>query len=170
MSKQNSTKGEIPLAIWLPVVGALVGTLLMAVVGPVVLENYKRTPTPPSPTPSPTPSCIKASDIIVTFRIFTDKREIDTLSSGEIALIEPGLTVYLQAKITHVFAGRTLPEFTYTWTNTGIGTDGSLLHTAGSTIDYRSGRSVITDAVSMQLSQPSCPALAPYPFFIMPKP
>ncbi len=149
-------------------VGAAVVVAALIIGGAIVAPQIiNRTPMPPSPTPSPTPSCISADDIIVAFHIVKGTSEIATLSSGETAFLDPGLTVYLQAEITSV-ADRALPPLECTWTNTGIATDGSLLHNAGCRIDYRSGRSV--DAVSMQLTQPSCPAFAPYPFFITPKP
>ena len=160
-----ATLKRIPTPIWAAVVGAI---------AIIVAALISRTPMPlpptPSLTPSPTPSCISADDIIVVFHILKGTSEIATLSSRDTVSIEPGSTVFLQAEIMPVFTERTLPPLVCAWTNTGIATEGNLLHNAGCKIDYRSGRSVITDAVSMQLSQPSCPALAPYPFFITPKP
>ena len=164
--EEKATRKRIPIQIWVAVLGAIavIVAALITAVGP---EIVKRTPVPPPPMPSPTPSCISADDIIVTFHMLKGTSEIAALSSGETVSIEPDSLVYVQAEITPV-TDRTLPPLECTWTNTGIATEGSLLHNAGCRIDYRSGRSV--DAVSMQLSQPSCPALAPYPFFITPKP
>lgn len=145
-------------------VGAAVVVAALIIGGAIAAPQIiNRTPMPPSPTPA----CISADDVIVTFHVLKGTSELATLSSGESASLDPGLTVYLQAEITSV-ADRALPPLECTWTNTGIATDGSLLHNAGCRIDYRSGRSA--DAVSMQLTQPSCPAFAPYPFFITPKP
>jgi hypothetical protein len=123
----------------------------------------------PPVTPSPTPFCISVNDILVKFIIYGNNDElIATLIPGETFFIGPGLTVHFQAKPTSVY-GLALPTPECTWTDTGIATEGMLLHVNGCTVDYQGGRKVITDAVSLQLSQPSCPALAPYPFFISPK-
>lgn len=159
--EEIATLKRIPPPILAAVLGAI-AVIVAALITAVVPEIIKRTPVPPLPTPS----CISADDLIVTFHILKGTSEIATLSSGEIASIEPNLTIYLQAEITPVTIS-ILPPLECTWTNTGIASEGSLLHNAGCKIDYRSGRSV--DAVSMQLSQSSCPALAPYPFFITPK-
>lgn len=164
VGRDKITSIKIELSAIIIVVAALI-----IVVAIVALPIINRTPLPPPPTPSPTPSCISADDIIVAFHILRGTSEIATLSSGETVSIEPDSLVYMQAEITSV-TDRTLPPLECTWMNTGIATEGSLLHNAGCRVDYRSGRSVIVDAVSMQLSQPACPALAPYPFFITPKP
>ena len=149
------------LVAMLGLIATIAAALITGVAGPLVI----RLSIPPSPMPSSTPSCINADHIIVTYHIVKGTSEITTLSSGETISIEPNSTVYFQAEITPV-TNRTLPPLECTWTNTGIATDGKLLHNVGCRIDYRSGRSA--DAVSMQLSQPSCPALAPYPFFVTP--
>ncbi len=159
---------KIPVSIWVAVLGAgavILAALITAIVGPIVVDRINH---PPMPPPS-TPSCISAEDIIVTFHIFKGKNEIAALSSGDTLSIEPDSTVYLQAEMMPVKVS-ILPPLDCIWTNTGIATEGKLLHNAGCKIDYRSGHEVVADAVSLQLSQPSCSALAPYPFFILPKP
>jgi hypothetical protein len=119
------------------------------------------------PTPMPTPSCTSADDILVKFRILRGDEVITTLSPFESISLEPGVVVDFEVVITPI-KGETLPTFEYAWADTGNITDGKLLHSAGHTVDYQSGRDIVDDAISMQLSQPGCPALAPYSFFILP--
>jgi len=163
---KTEPKKSIPWkAVWGVLGSGIVLTLIQVFVSPVVSELIKRTPVP---SPSPTPACISADDILVTFDISRNQTMITTLVPSDTAYLDPGLTVYFHAKIAPVVVGTVLPKLTYTWTNTGIAANqGTLLHKIGDQVDYHIGS--VGDAVSMQVSQGYCPALAPYPFFIMPK-
>jgi hypothetical protein len=169
MSKNKGrTSGKIPAAMRVAILGAIVTivTTLITVFGPGILETIKNTPVPPSPIPS----CISAGSILVTFQITQNNEMIAELAAGETVSLTPDSRVYIKPEIKSV-SNSVLPELECEWTNTGIATDGKLLHNIGcNTVDYQSGHAYIKDAIAMQLSQPSCPALAPYPLFIMPKP
>ena len=86
-----------------------------------------------------------------------------TLSPFDSISLEPGVVVDFEIVITPI-KDKTLSTFEYAWTNTRTATGGKLLHSDGYIVDYRSGPEIVDDAISMQLSQPDCPALAPYPF------
>ena len=170
MSKHHGrTNRKIPLAIQAALLG-IVGTVivtLISIIGPVVVGAIKKS----SALPSPTPACISAADILVTYQILENDEVIAEPASGETVLLDPDLMVDFKPEIISV-SGSILPELECKWTNANIfPTGGKLLHNAGCImVDYQSGHTYIKDAVAMQLSQPSCPALAPYPLFIMPKP
>jgi len=121
----------------------------------------------PTPTPPPTLACITADDILIKFQILRSGEMIATLSPSETLVLEPGWIVDFKVEITST-KGETIPTLEYTWTDTGSVTNGKLLHSAGRIVDYQSGWDIVDDAISLQLSQPGCPALAPYPFFILP--
>ncbi len=112
------------------------------------------------------PKCTSSSDISVLFRISRGDTVIDTLSLGETVTIEPGATVKLQVEIVPRSNGEKLPALECSWTDSGIGSDGELIHTKGCTVDYRSGQYDISDSVSVHLTQRNCSSLGLYPFFI----
>lgn len=149
----------IQAALW--VLAAIVLAALIGI-GPAVFERFKSTPMPPSPAPF----CMGTEDILVKLHVLgSNNQELDTLVPSETFPIEPGLTVFFQVELTSV-DGVNLPAVDCAWTNAGRATDGTLLHDAGCRVDYQGGRDKITDAISLQLSQPSCSALPPYAFFI----
>jgi hypothetical protein len=116
---------------------------------------------------SPTLTCITADDILVKLRIMRGDEVIGTLSPLESISLEPGAVVNFEVVITSI-KGETLPTFAYAWMDTGSVTDGELLHSDGRIVEYASGQKIVDDAISLQLSQPSCPTLEPYPFFVSP--
>jgi hypothetical protein len=164
------------LRIWwdkqeLEVRAALIGglfTLIAALLAVPLTSWITSRPTPtPTPTPIPTFACVTADDILVKLQILRNGGVIATLSPSESVALESGWIVDFQVEIISI-ENNPLPEFEYAWTNTGIDSGGDLLHNTGHIVDYRSGQEIIDDAISMQLSQPDCPGLAPYPFFILP--
>lgn len=146
-------------AIW--VFAAIVLVVLIGI-GRAVFERFKSTPI----SPSPMPFCIGTGDILVKVHVLgsTDE-ELATLIPGGTFTIDPGSTVFFQVELTSI-DGVDLPAVDCAWVNAGRATDGKLLHNAGCRIDYQGGREKVTDALSLQLSQPSCSALPPYAFFI----
>lgn len=137
---------------------------LIAAISVVPLNTWISRPTP---TPTPILTCITADDILVKFRIFRNGEVIETLSHSESVALKSGWIVDFKVEITSI-KDDPLPEFEYMWKNIVVDSGGQLLHNDGHIVDYRSGQEIIDDAISMQLSQPDCPALTPYSFSISP--
>jgi hypothetical protein len=149
----------------------LVGILTTAatIIGAVIANpGIFDAPVPPSPIP--TPACITADDILVRLHFWKGRERIDTLAPSQEIPLAPNLTVDLQVEFRSV-TGTPLPALECAWenantANTNSATEGVLLHRVGCNVDYRSGHTKITDTLSLQVSQPSCPALPLYAFFI----
>ena len=112
--------------------------------------------------------CISAADILVRFHVLMNQKEIAARAPGESVNLDPGLMVTFEVRPESV-SGKTLPLLECTWKNTGVSTTGKLLRSTGCMIDYQTGQTVISDVISVRLIQQSCPALAPFPLFILPK-
>jgi hypothetical protein len=122
------------------------------------------TPVPFPPTESPL-ACLTDDDILVEFQILRNTNEITTLSHLENITLEPGMDYAFEVSISSA-RDELLPEFDYVWKNTGVDSGGELLDSADHMVDYRSK---YNDAISLQISQPDCNALAPYSFSILSK-
>jgi hypothetical protein len=153
----------IPLLV---AIVAAVATIVSAIINiyPTLSAVTTNTPVPPSPTPS----CMSDVEPLVKFHILKNEREIITINPKEVFYMQPSSTVEVQVEIM-AGDGILLVPPECTWTNAGTGTDGEFLQKAGCTVVYQSGHTRIEDALSLQVSQPSCPGLFSYAFFILPE-
>jgi hypothetical protein len=161
MSKRGRGKAK-QFPRWI-VVGVIIPVLVALI--PIVASALKSIAPPPA---TPTPACISGEDVFVRFHVLRNGGEIAVLSPTESLPVEPGTSFVFQVEAMPV-SDHPLPPLDCVWVNTGIATDGQLLHKAGCKVDYQSGEKRIMDTLSMQLSQPSCAAFAPQSFFIVPK-
>jgi len=162
--------GKTPWTIIIPILVAIItciATIFAALISrfPDIVAFIKSTPVQTLPPPS----CITADEIIVKFDVLRNEVVIDTLRHGGSFSIEPGMTVDFQVKI-EATGSEPLPPLEYAWTNNDIPTGGKLLNDVGYKVGYKSGLEIVADGVSLQVSQPSCPALPPYSFLILPNP
>ena len=153
----------------LAAIATIVGALIQ--IAPFVVAYLNSTPV----ATSATPVCITEKDILVRLYVLKGDERIFTIApSGRIDL-GPDETVDLDVNFQSVF-GQPIPTLECTWDNANSQditspTEGVLLHTSGCTVDYKSGHSAtkITDTLSLQVSQASCPSPLSYAFFIFPK-
>jgi hypothetical protein len=154
------------------IVGA-VATILaaMLVVGPgyYLWQAIVSTPIPPTPIPA----CVTADDILVRLQIWKGLARVATLAPSGRIVLEPDVTVDMKVDFQSV-SGKVLPVLECDWENAssanpGNATEGKLLHTIGCNVDYQSGHTKIEDALYLRVSQPSCPDLSSYAFFVFPQ-
>jgi hypothetical protein len=166
LSKDGWSCSPVVLIPLLVAIVAAVATIVSSIINIYPTFSPVTTNTPVSP--SPTPSCMSDAEPLVIFHILKNEREIITINPKEVYHMLPNSTIEVQLEITAannvVLA---IPQCT--WTNTGTGTDGEFLQKAGCTVVYQSGHTRIEDAISLQLSQPACPGLFSYAFFILPE-
>jgi hypothetical protein len=157
------------------VLWGFIGTILAAVLaalittfGSFLVEVINRTPVS-SPNPL---ACVTADDVLVRLHVSKGLLSIGSYVPSESINLEPDQTVELKVEFKSV-SGQLIPVLDCGWDNANTenitsSTEGKLLYTAGCTVDYKSGHTKITDTLSLQVSQESCPGLLSYAFFIFP--
>lgn len=165
---------SVRVVVWiLRVIGTVLILGLLIILGSTLWTAMTSARMLPSPTPLPTPACITPDDIRVRLQVWKEGQQLATLvPSGRISL-DPDMTVELKVDFESL-SGQPVPTLQCDWSNANTEnvtspTEGRLLYTTGCNVDYRSGRTKISDSLNLQVSQSFCSGLSSYVFFILSK-
>jgi hypothetical protein len=118
---------------------------------------------------TPARACLEGEVVLVHFHIeqiggqsATDK------APDEIFFAEPNADYELEVVAKHA-DGDPLPAINCDWKDGGFVTQGQLRNNSGCTVRYHSGQDGKYDPLEVVLTEPGCPPLPPYSFFIINK-